>query len=473
MMKDNKILYSLGRMIPLEGVQKPDAVDIQQRLKAGREEFNQLVQGVFSSVMKISALDLSLHDCTDRISDISSSVQTIAEKVVSASQNTEENMNDVVAAHESFTENAINISAAAADMQEQMDAGSAELKEVMKESENTIRNSNESKQDMEQLMSVLNNMSEVIAGINSISAQTNMLALNASIEAARAGESGKGFAVVADHIRELADQTKQLTSNMDELISRIEEASKMSCESLNKTVMELSEMRENLGKVILINEKNEKNLAEITENVTTMAASGEEIFSAVTDVHNKMNELNDDCRLLEEQAYAMSRISDDLKVNTSPVQDVEKELDDTAKRMGVMVNDVFYLLDNQIFINTIENAISAHKKWLKTLENMVKQQSCTPLQLDDTKCAFGHFYYAMRPTNKAVAAIWAGLGDKHRRFHDYGRSVIDAINNNDYNKASKEINEARALSEDLIYDFKSIINITKRLDNDKLAVFHE
>ena len=472
-MKEKKILYNIGRMIPLQGEQEPEAVQIQQRLKAGRAEFNQLVQGVFTSVMKISALDLSLHDCTDRIADISDSVHDVAEKVVVASSATEDNMEEVVSVHESFTQNAIHISEAAAEVNTQMSASTAELHEIVVKSEATIRNSNDMKQDMEQLMSVLNSMNEVIKGINSISAQTNMLALNASIEAARAGEAGRGFAVVAQQIRELADETKQLTADMDGLVARIEEASKKSYESLDKTVVELGQMKENLSKVLDINRANEKNLKGITENVTTIAASGEEIFSTVTNVQNQMSELSKDCVQLEEQVAAMSRVSNDLQASASPVREVEKELDNAAKRMGTMVNDVFYMLDNQVFLNAVQNAVGAHQKWLSTLESMVAERSCKPLQLDDTKCAFGHFYYAMKPRNRAVAEIWAGLRDKHRRFHGYGQSVIDAINRGNYGNAEREVKEAQKLSGELIDDFNRIIDMTKKLDANKLAVFQD
>ena len=133
---------------------------------------------------------------------------------------------------------------------DEMGASSHELMSIVDESQKTIDASNEMKKDMQQLLEVLKNMNEVIRGINSISAQTNMLALNASIEAARAGEAGKGFAVVAEQIRNLADETKQLIGNMDEFVSKIEEASKMSSDSLDKTVVELGIMQQNLNNVL-------------------------------------------------------------------------------------------------------------------------------------------------------------------------------------------------------------------------------
>ena len=472
-MTDKKILHNIGRMIPVDGTQKSEAVQIQQRLNAGRTEFNQLVQGVFTSVMKISALDLSLHDCMDRITGISNSVHTVAERVVYASRQTEGNMAEVVSVHEGFTKNAVQISEASSEINEQMSTSTAELHDIVTKSESTIRNSHNVKQDMEQLMSILNSMNEVIKGINSISEETNILALNASIEAARAGEAGKGFAVVAQQIRVLADETKQLTVDMDGLVARISEASQKSCDSLDKTVVELNEMQDNLSKVLEINQSNEKNLAEIVENVTTIAASGEEIFNTVTSVQNQMVELNNDCVQLEEQVEAMSRVSNDLQASVSPVKEVEKELDGAAKRMGTMVNDVFYMLDNQIFLNAVQSAVGAHQKWLNTLKSMVEEHNCKPLQLDDTKCAFGHFYHAMKPRNKAVAEIWTGLGEKHRRFHGYGQSVISAIEQGDYDSAESEAREAEKLSGELIDDFNKIIEMTKKLDSKKQAVFQE
>lgn len=472
-MKDKKIIYNIGRMIPVEGGKNPEAAQLQERLRTGREGFNQLVKGVFSSVMKISALDLMMRDCTDRLSGVSSGLHNVAGEVVETAKTTEESMTQVVSVHESFNESIQQVAGLAAEMSSEMGESSRELRLIVSKSEETMENSDEMKRDMEQLMNVLNNMTEVINGINSISSQTNLLALNASIEAARAGEAGRGFAVVAEQIRSLADETKQLTASMDGLVNKIEEASRLSCESLAKTVEEIGEMRENLFKVLDNNQRNEKNVAGIADSVTTIAASGQEIFSSVTNVQEQMGRLSDECDSLNRQSEDIARISDAIKSSTQPLPVVEKELDETAKKMGAMVQDVFYMLDNQVFIGTVQNAILAHQNWLNTLEHMVQERQCTPLQTDDTKCAFGHFYYAMKPQNKAVVGIWSGLGEKHKLFHNCGKNVMAAIRQGDYEQAEKEYQRAAQLSKELIDDFNKIIEQAKELEQKKLAVFEQ
>lgn len=423
---------------------EPELGKIYRRLLSGRQQFAEVFEKNIKAVMQISSLDLTMQHQTEKIMDISQRVTRATETIFGASGSSSSNNQ-----HEELTNTIISVSEKTDEVYRRIETGQEELTMIKELSDQTIQVSLQMQKDMDELINIINSISTVIAGIDSISLQTNLLALNASVEAARAGEAGRGFAVVAEEIRSLAEETQKMTKNMGDFVVSMKSASEKSAHSSTDTIDSLTTMTDKIKNVWELNNESQHYVSNINESISSIAAVSEEISSSMTEMENQ----------LKDSSNFMRQVGMELQEAAKPVVDIEKTLDETVKQMGSMTTDAFFHLEKQEFAQYMKSAISSHHTWLGNLKKIAESKTVTPLQLDSTKCGFGHFYYAMTPDIPGVLPIWEGLGAKHRKFHQYGAAVINAVNSGAYADAERIYRDAENYSRGLISDMERILQI--------------
>ena len=178
--------------------------------------------------------------------------------------------------------------------------------------------------------------------IASISEQTNLLALNASIEAVRVGEHGRGFVVVADEIRKLAEQSKETTAIIDQMVHLLKNDAETAVQKMNQMneivkeeQLSVVKTRETFGQisdaikrseemVTLINETSllmEESKIRVMNNIDTLsavaeenAASTEEASAAIEEQTASAEQIADASEDLSEMAQTLQTLIQKFKV---------------------------------------------------------------------------------------------------------------------------------------------------------------
>ncbi len=205
--------------------------DLTKRLDDSRKDeigemagwFNQFLDKIHEVVSKVVSSAQNIASTSEQLTSSSSGIAQGTEEQAAQSEAVATAMGEMNATVTEVASNSQSAAEAAKDAQSTAVKGGEIVSAAVRGIEELTNLVERTSEEVKSLGDNSEQIGEIIATIDDIADQTNLLALNAAIEAARAGEQGRGFAVVADEVRQLAERTTKATAEVRDKIGTVQE----------------------------------------------------------------------------------------------------------------------------------------------------------------------------------------------------------------------------------------------------------
>lgn len=355
--KVHSIINNLGKIA--DGTLTMDDNKLAER----EDELGEMVRSMNALVVSFAQVISSVKDASSALTEVSEEFKLSFQNMTGAMEIVGKEVDSISSNTVSQADRTREIETQIMDMSHAIDAiaGNVEMltksadtmegcsrtaEEIMGELVSINRTSSQAISDVRAQTDVTNQsamqirtVTEIIAGISS---QTNLLALNASIEAARAGEQGKGFAVVAEEIRTLADQSRESSEQINNIVNELIENSNVSVDITQKVTeaftKQTEKIRETEGIFSSLNREIEQvggAIGGIASEVTGLKDSKGVIDDGVAELTQTAEANTSSARETLESMEEFQEIVEKCKVSTEQIQEVSKDLVENIRKFDM------------------------------------------------------------------------------------------------------------------------------------------